>query len=475
MGYKDLRTYISQLEMAGELQRIKAAVDWDGEIGAITREVYKRRGPGMLFENVKDSAIPLFCGAMHEPRKYGMMFDCGPDIRAQVDYLTRTMASPIDPVMVGEGACQENVVLGDDIDLGIFPTPKWHPGDGGRFIGTLGCIVSKDPDTGIRNVAVFRQQIIGKNKVGFNSEQQNGVHLRKYRDRGDPMPFATAIGVPPALLISAIGKSPYGVDEYTVAGGIAGEPIPLVKCKTVDLEVPADAEIVLEGYVYPDASEWELEGPFGEFTGHFSSDHPTKKPTGILTAITYRNNPIMQGTSPGVGPNECSHAMTMAYTPTWRASLLAAGIPGVKDLNVLEMGCASFICIVSLSKHFYAGNAQAAMNFIQCLGNFPKITICVDDDIDVFDTDMVLWALASRTQPHRDVQITLPNQVGCALDPSIPDRLKPMPTPATSRMMIDATKYFKDGVSFSAMVLDDEKAKSRVAERWGEFGFKAKY
>lgn len=472
MSYKDLRTFIGQLENAGELKRIRAEVNWDCEIGAITREVYKRKGPAMLFENVKDSKIPLFCGAMHEVRKYGMMFDGGADIRNQIDFLTRAMASPIDPVMLSSGVCQENTILGDDIDLGIFPTPRWHPGDGGRFIGTLGCIVTKDPDTNIRNVAVFRQMIEGRNKLGLNCEQQNGVHLRKYRDRGEPMQFATAIGVPPAVLISAIGKSPYGVDEYGVAGGIAGQAIPLVKCKTVDLEVPADAEIILEGYVSPDASTWELEGPFGEFTGHFSSHHPTKKPTGVLTAITFRNNPIMQGTSPGVGPNECSHAMTMAYTPTWRASLLAAGIPGVKDLNVLEMGCASFICIVSLSKHFYAGNAQAAMNFIQCLGNFPKITICVDEDIDVFDTDMVLWALASRTQPHRDVQITLPNQVGCALDPSIPDRLKPMPTPVTSRMMIDATKYFKDDVVFSPMVMDDEVTKKFIASRWKEYGFK---
>lgn len=470
MSYKDLRTYIKQLEESGNLRRIKAEVDWDSEIGAITREVYKRKGPAMLFENVRDSKIPLFCGAMHESRKYGMMFDCGEDIREQIDFLTVAMSNLIKPVMVDEGVCQENVLLGDEIDLGIFPAPKWHPMDGGRFIGTLGCCVTKDPDTNIRNVAIFRQQILSKNSIGFNCEQQNGIHLRKYRDRGQPMPFATAIGVPPAVLPAAVSKSPYGVDEYEVAGGIAGEPIPLVKCRTVDLEVPADAEIVLEGYVSPNSDEWQPEGPYGEFTGHFSSDGPTKKPTGILTAITYRNNPILQGTSPGVGPNECSHAMTMAYTPSWRASLLAAGIPGVKDLNVMEMGCASFICVVSLSKHYYAGNAQAAMFFLLSLGHFPKIVICVDDDVDVFNTDMVLWALASRTQPHRDVQITLPNTWGAALDPSIPEKIRKMPVSASSRMLIDATKYFKDDVTFSPMVVDDEAMRKFIASRWKEYG-----
>ncbi len=366
-------------------------------------------------------------------------------------------------------------MTGDDIDLYIFPTPKWHPKDGGRFIGTLGCIVTQDPDTGINNVAIFREMIEGKNKIGFNAEQHNGIHLRKFRDRQQNTPFATAIGVPPAVIPAGASKVPYGVDEYEVAGGIAGQPIPLVKCATNDLYVPADSEIVLEGYIPWNTDEWELEGPYGEFTGHFSSSHPTKKPTGILTAITYRNNPVMWGTSPGVGPNEVSYSGTVAYTSSWKQSLLAAGIPGVKDLNVIEMGCSSLVCVVSLSKPFYAGNAQAAMYFLQSLGNFPKITIAVDDEIDVFDTDMVLWAVASRTQPHRDVEITLPNLQGCCLDPSIPDRLRPMPTPATSRMMIDATKYFKDGVTFSELVQDSPQAKQAVADRWSDYGFKIKY
>jgi 4-hydroxy-3-polyprenylbenzoate decarboxylase len=162
---------------------------------------------------------------------------------------------------------------------------------------------------------------------------------------------------------------------------------------------------------------------------------------------------------------------TMVFAPAWKASLLAAGIPGVKDLNVVEMGCAGFICVVSLTKSYYAGNAQQVMSFLQCLGHFPKITICVDEDIDVFDMDMVLWALASRVQPHRDVDITLPNYFGCSLDPSIPDRLKPMPTPVSSRMMIDATKSFKEDVVFSPMVVDDETTKQFIASRWREYGF----
>lgn len=473
--YKDLRTYIAQLERAGELQRIRAQVDWDGEVGAITRAVFKRRGPALLFENVKDSKIPLFCGAMAKTSTYGMMFDVAPDLREQIDYLTKAMSTLVRPRMIDRGVCQQNVILGDDIDIGIFPSPKWHPKDGGRYIGTLGCTVTKDPDTGIRNVAIFRAMLEGKNKIGFNCEQQNGIHLRKCRDKNKPLQFAMSIGVPPAVLPAAAGKVAYGIDEYEVAGGIADEPIPLVKCKTVDLEVPADSEIVLEGYVSPDTSTWELEGPFGEFSGHFSSAHPIKKPTGTVTAVTFRDNPIFQGTSPGIGPNEVTLSGTMAFAAAWRASLLASGIPGVKDLNVMEMGCAGFLCVVSLSRHFYAGNAQQAMAFLSSLGHFPKITICVDDDIDVFDTDMVLWALASRVQPHRDVDITKPNYWACPLDPAIPDEIRHMPVPTGSRMMIDATKFFKPGVTFSEMVVDSNEVKKRVAARWKELGLLDRY
>jgi 4-hydroxy-3-polyprenylbenzoate decarboxylase len=475
MAYKSFRKFVEELDAVGELSHVTCEVDWDSEIGSITRAIFKRKGPAVLFENVKDSRIPLFCGAMHEAKKFGMMLDISDNLKEQCAFLTERLSKTIAPVIVSEGPCQENVLLGDDIDLYMFPTPKWHPNDGGRFIGTMGCFVTEDPETGIPNVAVFRSMIEGKNKIGFNSEQQNAIHLRMFQAKKENMPFAMSISAPPAVVLSSSSKVPYGIDEYAVSGSIAGEPIPLVKCKTNDLHVPADAEIVIEGYVPWDMGEWLLEGPYGEFTGHFSSDQPSIKPTGIVTCVTYRNNPIMQGTCPGVGPNEQTALMLRAYGGSGLASLKASGIPGVKDLSVLEMGCASFVWAVSITSQFYGGHAAEIANFLMSRGHFPKILVLVDEDIDVFDPGLVLWAVASRVQPARDIRILPANQVSTPLDPSLPDEQREKGLYCmTSRMIIDATKQNK-GVTFSKLVYDTEEAKAKVEERWAEYGFPIPY
>lgn len=473
MAYKDLRAFMAELEQEGKLHRVTAEVDWNVEIGAITRELFRRKkGPATLFENVKDSKIPLLTGTMFGADKYAMMIDVEPRepqaiIRRLVDGIGETIA----PVMVESGPCQENVLLGDDIDLGIFPAPQWHPKDGGRFIGTLGCVVTRDPETGIRNVGIYRGQNLARNKLGINCEQHGGVHMRKNRDRGMPTEFASCIGVPPSVMLGAIAKVPFGMDEYDVAGGLAGESIPLVKCKTVDLEVPADAEIVIEGYIPADSSEWEMEGPFGEFHGHFNEAEARKRPTGIITAITYRNSPILQGCSPGVGPNELTLCGQMGFAAGMWDSLKKAGIPGVEAVNVPESGAGGFTAVVSLSRHFYRGNAQAVMNHLFSVGHFPKIVIVVDSDIDIYDDFMVQWAVNTRVQPHRDIYITPANTWGCALDPSISMKDRPMPRTVSSRMGIDATRYFKEDTVFSDLITDDPETVRKVQARWKEYGF----
>jgi UbiD family decarboxylase len=473
VAYKDLRSFIAELESAGQLHRIKAPVDWDIEIGAITRELFRRkRGPAVMFENVRDSRFPLFTGTMFGPEKYARMIDVEP---ATVQAITLRLAEAIDktipPRNVAAGHCQDHVLQGDEVDLGMFPSPRWFHMDGGRFIGTLGCMVTRDPETQIRNVAVYRGQVLGRNRLGVNCEQHGGVHLRKYRDLGKPMPIACCIGVPPAVLISAAAKVPFGVDEYYVAGGLAGEGIPLVKCKTVDLEVPADSEIVLEGHVPPDSAEWDLEGPFAEFHGHFNDLTPRKRPTAVLTAITYRDHPILQGCSPGIGPNEVTFSGQVGFAAGLLDSLRKAGIPGVKAVNFPESGTGGLVAVVQLERHFYRGNAQAVMHHAFAVGHFPKICIVVDDDIDIYDDFMVQWAVATRVQPHRDVYVTPANTWGCPLDPSIPLKDRPMPRTVSSRMGIDATKFFKEDTEFSPLVIDDEATRARVHARWSEYGF----
>ncbi len=471
MSYRDLRGHINKLEQEGELQRIKVEVDWDVELSAIMRRVFKLNGPACFFEKVKDSEFPVFTGALFGHKKYGLAVDAPPNLKGILQKMLHCINNPIDPIMVSSGHCKENIDTGNKINLDKFPVPKWHQLDGGRYIGTLGTVITKDPETGIRNMAVYRQQILGKNKVGINPAQHGGIHLRKYRDMNKPMPVATAIGVPPSVLAAAITKAPYGQDEMGIAGAIAGEPIPMVKCETVDLEVPADAEIVLEGEVSPDTDKWELEGPFGEFPGRFHTLEKEQRPTLYLTAVTYRDNPIYQGCSPGIPPNEETTPREIGCTAGAWYSLLKTGIPGIKEVYLTEMGCACFTIIISMDRVYYLGHVRNVIYaaFLADLG--AKWVIVVDDDIDIYDRRQVEWALATRVQPHRDIFITDDRCMGVNLDPSINPAIGRFPRTPGSKIGIDATTKFK-GFEFSPVVVDSEEIKKKIESRWKKYGFK---
>jgi UbiD family decarboxylase len=471
MGYKDLREFIIQLEKEGELQRIKAEVDWDLELSAIMRRVYEIDGPACLFENVKDSRFPALSGAFYRHKKYALAVDAKPDIRSILGKIMTAMNNPIKPTMVANGPCKENIDTGDKINLEMFPSPKWHHLDGGRFIGTLGVVVTKDPETGIRNVAVYREQLLGRAKTGVQPTQHGGMHLQKYRAMNKPMPIATAIGVPPAVLAAATTAVPYGVDELEIAGGIAGEPIPLVKCETVDLEVPAGSEIVIEGEVPPDDSLWELEGPFGEYTGHFCTIEPQKKPTVYVSAVTYRDDPIYQGCSPGIPPNEETTYREIGLTAGAWHKLLKAGVPGVKEVYATEMGVAGYVVVVSMDRQYYLGNARQVIHAVFGTVFMAKWVIVVDDDVDIYDWDQVGWALAVRVQPHRDIIIEDDRHTGGILDPSIHHDLRKYPAVQSSKIGIDATTKYK-GFVFAPVVRTAEEQKRLVERRWKEYGFK---
>ncbi len=474
MAYKDLRTLMAQLDERGLLHRISREVDWDGELPAIMRHLYKQgpNGPAVLFEHVKDSKIPMLSGIMYGDEKYSMLFDTEPTLQAIVDHYHTNYENHIKPVLVDNAPCQQNVVRGDDVDVTIWPSPRFSPEDGGRYIGTQNVTITADPDTGIQNCGIYRQMVMGRNRIGVNCEQHTGIHLTKNRAAGVVTPFASVIGPPPAVMVAAAGKPPFGVDELELAGGLAGEPIPVTKCLTNDLLVPADAEAILEGYILPDSDDWGLEGPFGEFHGHHNDMVPKKRPTVVVTCMTFRDDPIFLGTPPGVGPNELTYSGKISYLAANHAQLVRSGIPCVKAVNVTEMGCGSFVCVVQLSgKPPYKGVPQACMHSLFSFSNFPKIVVVVDDDIDIFDDGMVQWAIASRVQPHRDVMITPFNTWGCALDPSIPFAHRGHPNSTQSRMGIDATKYYKDDVTFSSLVQDTPEMIEHVKSIWGELGF----
>ena len=190
---RDLRQFISKLEGEGELQRIKAEVDPDLEVGAIMRKVFEINGPACLFEKVKGSRYPMISGALFGFKKYGLAIGASPDIRSILQKVLLATQNPIPPVLITHAPCKENIDVGDKIDLGKFPAPRWHHLDGGRYIGTLGVMITKDPETGIRNMGIYRQQMVGKNRLAFLGTQQAGIHFQKYRSQKRAMPIATAL------------------------------------------------------------------------------------------------------------------------------------------------------------------------------------------------------------------------------------------------------------------------------------------
>lgn len=465
MAYRDLREFLDRLEKEKDLSRVSAEVDWNLEVGTIMRRVYDERGPAVLFERVKDSPNPLVSGAMDTERRYGWGLETDPNPRAILHKLVRAIEQPLKPVLVDDGPCKQHVDTGNNIDLGIFPAPKWHRLDGGRFIGTLGVVVTKDPETGEKNLGICREQIHDRKRTGLYAAQQARIMLRKYQTLGRPMPVATAIGVDPAVLAASTVLAPYGSDEMEIAGALRGQPVELVRCETVDLAVPASAEIVLEGEIEPNEELWLEEGPFGEFTGFYAGQR-TRRPTVNLTAVTYRDMPILHGTFEGPPPSESTTLRTFAHTAGIWGRLRKAGVPGVKEVYSSDMGCAIFWTVVSMEQQFYAGNVQDVINVVFGLSE-SKWVIVVDGDIDIYDRGQVEWALSTRVLPHRDIILTS-RQRGLMIDSSIaPEDLREIGTRG-SKIGIDGTMQFK-GFDFPPFARPTAQEIAFVDRRWPEY------
>jgi len=258
------------------------------------------------------------------------------------------------------------------------------------------------------------------------------------------------------------------VDEFSFAGPLLGHPLEVVTCKTVDLQVPATSEIVLEGTVSPHLEDWRDEGPFGEFTGYYGIR--TRNPVIQLTALTHRNEPILQGTLEGAPPSESTTLRAIGHTlGTWQ-KLDRSGLPGIKEVYCTDMGCCNFMTLVAIERQYYHGHARQVIEYVWATGFNHKWTVVVDEDIDIYDRAQVEWALSTRVQPHRDIIVTDQSCIGCNLDPSIPPEDRPYPGTRSSRIGINATTEYK-GFGFPPLVRQTEEDFARVDKRWKEYGF----
>ncbi|MEE9198259.1 MAG: UbiD family decarboxylase, partial [Dehalococcoidia bacterium] len=299
MPFADLRQFLDYLEDKGQLQHVQEEVDPEFEVAARLGQAAAAQGPTLVFHRVRGSEMSLVGGVFGTRERVLMALEATSQNVAE--RLLQGVAEPVPPRIVDSGPCQEVVLLGEEADLGLLPIPTFSPKDGGPYI-TLGLVFSKDPETGARNLSIIRLQLKGKQRLGIMAltYHHTGVQLAKAEALGRPLEIAIAIGGDPVIPIASQWRAPYGVDELGLAGALRREPVELVKCRTVELEVPATAEIVIEGRIPPGVRE--MEGPFGEVAGYYTPAFP--KPVVEVTAITHRRHPLYQAVLAGPPPAE---------------------------------------------------------------------------------------------------------------------------------------------------------------------------
>ncbi|MFQ5614150.1 MAG: UbiD family decarboxylase [Anaerolineae bacterium] len=420
-GYPDLHDHLNALEAAGLLVRITQPINKDTELHPLVRWQYRgglrdEERKAFLFENVVDSAgrrydIPVVVGALAGSQRIyeiGMGCDGPEEMEKKWD---RAAAHPLEPVLVEDAPCQEVVYTGPDLTregggLDVLPVPISTPGFDNAPYTTCSHWITKDPDSGVRNMGNYRGQIKTRTRVGvFPSAlgQDIYIHWRKHQAQGTHLPAALVIGAPPAVSYTAVQKLPYGVDELAVSGGLAGAPIRLVKCKTVPLEVPAEAEIVIEGYINTEFIE--PEGPFGESHGYM---HPRQlNPFMDVTAVTHRRDAVYVSWISQVTPSESSVIKKRGYEMLFLRHLRdQCRIKSVVRVEMHEplTNLRKFIVVqMRQPKEAEVWRAlHAAASFHPGVG---KIVVAVDEDIDPASPDAVLWAMCYRMKPHQDVHI----------------------------------------------------------------------
>lgn len=457
MAFRDLRAFIAALENAGELFRVRKQADPKYEMAAVMERTIAEHGPILLFENVEGSEIPLLGNPFLTRRL--VAFALGWEEKEVLKRWVDCLDKPVPPVVVASGPCKE--VRVPEPDLTKFPVPiTWHDGDHGPYI-TFAQVITKDPETGRRNVGIYRIEIVGPQRLAISiaPTHHGSINIRKSEMMGVNCEFALAIGTEPACYLATQATVGHGEDEYGLAGALRGEPIELVQCETVDLQVPAHAEIIIEGKFLSNVRE--DEGPFGEWTGFVSGRSP--HPVAEVTYMSHRKDPIYQVTYEGFpvyGPTNIMQQV--AREPEWFRVVRSHICPTISDLHIPIGGCALFIVIVAIKKTVEG----IAKNVILDILREPSVKLCivVDSDIDIRNFDMVQWALSTRMQPASDL-ILIPEAANNRLDPSQPH----FPSGVGSKMGIDATWPLKMAAVTQRATAPKEVA-AHVASVWQSYG-----
>jgi len=423
VSYRDLTDFVRALEKRGELHRISAEVDPVLEITEITDRTVKTGGPALLFERPKGSRIPLITNLLGTERRMNLALEVESldevadrvrsfiDVQSPQGILEKVKMLPklaelgsFFPKTVRSGECQE-VVRTEGFSLDEFPILKCWPQDGGRYI-TWPMVITKNPETGKRNVGCYRMQVFDGQTTGMHwqTQKHGAEHFRSARakNRQGRLEVAVAIGADPATALAGILPVPPDMDEFLFSGFLRRDPVELVACKTVDLAVPANSELVLEGYV--ELAEMATEGPFGDHTGFYSLEG--EFPVFHIQCITHRKDPLYLTTIVGPPPQEdyfIGHAIERIFLPVMRMQY-----PEIVDVAMPAEGIFQNLMVVAIRKS-YPGHARKIMNAIWSLGQamFTKVVLVVDHDVNVQDPSEVVWKALCAIDPERDIQFVL--------------------------------------------------------------------
>lgn len=436
MSYRDMRDYLAVLEQHGCLRRVAHEVNRSWEIGCLAKWMYQavpiEERFGFFFENVKSSKIPVVTGALGaSPKSVALALGC--EIENINDKVVDALRHPRQPKLVESGLCQEVVLKGKQARLDDLPVVTWTPGkDKAPYITTI--VVTKNHDTGAPNMGVYRTMVRDEHSVVINIRRgrQGFRNVKTWHDKNKTAPIAWVIATEPAVHLATVANLAYGRNEMDFAGGLKGEPVDLVRCKTVDLRVPATAEIVIEGEIAP--NEFDDEGPFGEFAGYMGP--VGKRPVARITAITHRKDPIFYGYTSQMPPSESTTIQSLMNAGVILQMMRDhVGDQAVQDVWIdLTFGGMLAHGVVAITPEF-PGHGKRVGRTIADITPLKRITV-VDADVDVRDPSHVDWALNSRFSPQRDTIVMDDCHVSIETDPSLRDDRGSL---RGSKLVLDAT------------------------------------
>ncbi len=437
---KDLRTFLDEIRKLGSdyYVTIRRELDTLYEPCVLQQKLDRqKRFPVIYCEKMKGSKLPLVTNLFGSYELLGLAMGIAPGqpksfiLQGYRERMARPL--PVKEVSRERAPVKEVVLQGDEVDLGLLPIVHHAEKDSGKYI-TVGCLITQDPDTGIPNVGMYRHELQGKNLLGcmFTPAHHTGYIYRRYRELKRPMEAVLFLGHHPAAVMGTLFRGSMEVNELELMGALMGEPLEMTKAETVGIPVPAFAEIAIEGILDP--ARETSDGPFAEYTGYYG---PAKKPIGLMqvTAITMRKNAIYHDLDPAHREHNLSGSLAFASSIYDSAKKL---VPTVTGVYMAPSGCSLFVAYVAIKKRV-PGEGKAAG--LAAMGAEPntKMVVVVDDDVDIYDEEQVLWAIATRCEADGGISI-IPNALGAHLNPSSYGELRTDRGPMTTKIIIDATR-----------------------------------